>query len=334
MPSPRTYKLAGAVALLALLGLGLARAGLLAEVAQVAHLGPVPAGTAIELAGNIEAHESQLSFKSVQSRVVELPFDEGQWVKRGSLVAVVDSSDLRQQVSVADAVVAVQQRQLASARENLVAARSVVDADRADMAQRELDLARERDLQQQGLYSEAALDAVRTALLVSRAALARDLALARVAERNIQVTRAGAHSAEESAHLARIVAGYATLAAPFDGVILARQAELGEVVAPGTPIVTMADLDHVWVRAYLNETDLGRIRLGQAAGVSADAWPGRRFAGRVSFISSQAEYTPKSVETHAERVTLVYRVKIDIDNPEHLFVPGMPVDVSLAAVPK
>ena len=289
-------------------------------------------GAQILLSGNIEAHESQLSFKGVQSRVVQLPFEEGQSVKQGMVVAVVDSQDLKQQVAIAEAAGTVQQRQLDAAAMNLDAARRVIEADRAELHQRELDFQRARDLQQQGFVSEAALDTARTALTQVHATLARDEALEQLAQRNVKVAQASVRSADASLHLARITEGYATLVAPFDGVILARQAELGEVVAPGTPIVTIADLDHVWVRAYLNETDLGRIRLGQAARVTTDSHPGQLLAGRVSFIASQAEYTPKSVETHAERVTLVYRVKIDVDNPGHLLVPGMPVDVSLEPV--
>ena len=95
---------------------------------------------------------------------------------------------------------------------------------------------------------------------------------------------------------------------------------------PGTPVVTLADLDHVWLRAYVNETDLGKVAWGQPAIVTTDTWPGRHYSGRVSFISSEAEFTPKSVETHAERVALVYRIKIDVDNSQHQLKPGMPAD--------
>ena len=180
--------------------------------------------------------------------------------------------------------------------------------------------------------STAALDNASTALKQASAILERDQALQQIAQRNIKVVQASLNSAEQSVQLSNIVEGYSTLRAPFDGVILARQAELGEVVAPGTPIVTLADLDHVWLRAYLNETDIGRIRLGQIATVSTDTYPDKLFQGRVSFISSNAEFTPKSVETHAERVTLVYRIKIDIDNPTHEFVPGMPADARIIPV--
>ena len=137
-------------------------------------------------------------------------------------------------------------------------------------------------------------------------------------------------NSEEATKLARIVHGYTVLTAPFDGVITVRQTELGEVVVPGTPVVTIADLDHIWLRAYLNETDLGKVRLGQEVEVKTDSYPDKRYQGRLSFIASKAEFTPKSVETHAERVTLVYRVKIDINNRLHELFPGMPADALIA----
>jgi HlyD family secretion protein len=153
------------------------------------------------------------------------------------------------------------------------------------------------------------------------------------AERQVELAKANIQNAEEALKLAKIVLTYTTLVAPFDGVITVRQAELGEIMVPGTPVVTLADLDHIWLRAYINETDIGKIRLDQSAVVKTDTYPGKSYKGRVSFISSSAEFTPNSVETHAERVTLVYRIKIDIDNPTHELVPGMPADAILEALP-
>lgn len=288
-----------------------------------------PNNHALLLSGNIEAHESVLSFKTVQSRIVQLPFNEGQWVTQGTLIAAVDDSDYRQQISIAEANQAVQSRQLASSRENLEAATRTLAVDEADLAQRKLDYRRNFELRQQGFVSAAVLDQAETALKQAAAVLERDRALASAAERNVKVAEASVKSGAEAIGLARIVQGYTTLRAPFDGVITVRQAELGEVVVPGTPVVTIADLDHIWLRAYLNETDVGKVRLGQDAAVSTDSHPQKRYKGRISFISSKAEFTPKSVETHAERVTLVYRVKIDIDNPTHELVPGMPADARI-----
>ena len=147
------------------------------------------------------------------------------------------------------------------------------------------------------------------------------------------LAQANIDNADETLRMAEIVLGYATLVAPFDGVILVREAELGEIAAPGTPVVTLGDLDHVWLRAYINETDISRIRLNETATVTTDTYPGKKYQGRISFISSEGEFTPKSVETHAERVTLVYRIRIDVDNPTHELVPGMPADAKIDAMP-
>ncbi len=127
----------------------------------------------------------------------------------------------------------------------------------------------------------------------------------------------------------RVNLDYTTLRAPSTGVITVRQAELGEVVSPGSPVVTLADLGHIWLRAYIAETDLGKIHWGQDVTVTTDTYPGKQYHGRISFIASNAEFTPKSVQTYKERVTLVYRIKIDIDNPNHELKPGTPADAHL-----
>ncbi len=146
---------------------------------------------------------------------------------------------------------------------------------------------------------------------------------------DIAIARANLAEADANLGLSRIDESYTTLRAPSAGVITVREAELGEVVEPGSPVVTLADLDHVWLRAYIAETDLGRIHWGQEAAVTTDTYPGKQYRGRISFISPDAEFTPKSVQTSQERVTLVYRIKIDIDNPDHELKPGMPADANL-----
>jgi len=278
------------------------------------------------LSGNIEAHESVLSFKTVQSRLVELPFDEGQWVDTETILARVDDADYRQQVATSEAALRVQERQLAAAHENLDAARKTVERDEADVEQKVLDFERTDRLWRQGIAATEDHDLAQTALKQSRATLRRDQALQRAAEGNLAVADAGVAYAQEVLQAAKIVLGYTFLSAPFAGVLMVRQAELGEVVLPGTPVFTLADLDHVWLRAYVSEIDLPKIRWGQTVTLRTDAYPDKRYQGRISFISSQAEFTPKSVETHAERVTLVYRIKIDVDNPDHELKPGLPAD--------
>jgi len=141
---------------------------------------------------------------------------------------------------------------------------------------------------------------------------------------DVAIAQANLKEAGANLGLSRINLDYTILHAPSTGVITVRQAELGEVVAPGTPVITLADLDHIWLRAYIAETDLGKIHWGQEATVTTDTYPGKRYRGRISFISSSAEFTPKSVQTYTERVTLVYRIKIDIDNPNHELKPACP----------
>ena len=116
---------------------------------------------------------------------------------------------------------------------------------------------------------------------------------------------------------------------PIDGVILVKAAEAGEVLAAGTTVVTVGDLDHPWLRGYINERDLGRVRLGSRVRLTNDSYPGKVYWGKLSFLSSQAEFTPKQIQTPEERVKLVYRVKVDVDNPSHELKSNMPVDAEI-----
>jgi HlyD family secretion protein len=118
-------------------------------------------------------------------------------------------------------------------------------------------------------------------------------------------------------------------ASPVDGVVLVKAADVGEVLAPGTTVVTVGDIDHPWLRGYINETDLGRVKLGSKARVTTDSYPGKVYSGRVTFISSEAEFTPKQIQTEQERVKLVYRIKIELENPRHELKSNMPADAEI-----
>jgi HlyD family secretion protein len=155
--------------------------------------------------------------------------------------------------------------------------------------------------------------------------------LVRKGPRREQIAQARARheQAQQALGVAETRFGYATLTAPFAGVVLSENIEPGEFVTAGTPVVTVGDVANVWLRAYLNETDLGRVKLGQRARVTTDTFPGKSYEGRVTFISSEAEFTPRSVQTHKERVKLVYRIKIDVPNPHRELKPGMPADAEI-----
>ncbi len=113
---------------------------------------------------------------------------------------------------------------------------------------------------------------------------------------------------------------------PVEGVVLVKSAELGEVLAAGTTVVTIGDLDHPWVRGYIREADLGRVKLGQKVNITTDSYKGKTYSGRITFIASQAEFTPKQIQTQEERVKLMYRIKIEVDNQNHELKSNMPVD--------
>jgi HlyD family secretion protein len=129
-----------------------------------------------------------------------------------------------------------------------------------------------------------------------------------------------------SLKLASTRLGFAELASPLAGFVLVKSAEEGEVVPAGATVFTVADLNDVWVTAYVNETDLGRVRLGQEARVKTDTYPDKSYRGRVSFISQEAEFTPKQIQTTEERVKLVYRIKVSVENEQFDLKPGMPAD--------
>jgi HlyD family secretion protein len=294
-----------------------------------------PTANVLKLSGNFEAHESLVSFK-VTGRIINLPVEEGMSVKAGDLLARLDNDDYRQQVAVDEATSRVRDRQLAlalagSRQQDIEAAKQAIVDARADLEQKKKDYARyqalyEKDEIPEQTRDQAATNVTRAQAAFDRAQQIYNQLVEGTRKEEVAVEHANLHQADQNLRLARIRLAYTALRAPFDGVILTRQAELGEVVLPGAPIVTLADLDHLWVRAYVPETDLGKVRWGQAVDVRTDTFPDRIYRGRISFISSEAEFTPKSVQTEKERVTLVYRVKVDVENPNRELKPGMPAD--------
>jgi HlyD family secretion protein len=126
--------------------------------------------------------------------------------------------------------------------------------------------------------------------------------------------------------IAKINLGYADLNSPVDGFVLVKSAEAGEIVQASSTVFTVADLNDVWLTAYIIETDLGRVKLNQQVSLKTDTYPGKEYTGRVSFISQQAEFTPKQIQTPEERVKLVYRIKIVVTNTNQELKPGMPAD--------
>ncbi|MFA4988094.1 MAG: efflux RND transporter periplasmic adaptor subunit [Candidatus Omnitrophota bacterium] len=138
--------------------------------------------------------------------------------------------------------------------------------------------------------------------------------------------KANIEALNASFELAKTRLGFAGLCSPLNGYVLVKSALAGEVVQVGAPVFTVIDLNNLWVTAYINETDLGRVKLNQQAYVVTDTYPDKKYKGWVSFISSEAEFTPKTIQTTQERVKLVYRIKVRVDNSTLELKPGMPAD--------
>jgi len=150
-------------------------------------------------------------------------------------------------------------------------------------------------------------------------------------KRDLARTKADADKAnmealKASLDLANTRLGFADLVSPIDGFVLVKSAEAGEVVQVGSTVFTVANLADIWLTAYINETDLGRVKLNQSAEVKTDTYPNKIYKGRISFISQEAEFTPKQIQTTEERVKLVYRIKIQVENTNLELKPGMPAD--------
>lgn len=151
------------------------------------------------------------------------------------------------------------------------------------------------------------------------------------AKTKADATRADVENRRASLALAETRLGFADLASPLNGFVLVKSALAGEVVQVGAPVFTSIDLNNIWVTAYINETDLGRIKLNQKAYVATDSYRGKKYNGWVSYISQEAEFTPKYIQTTEERVKLVYRIKVRVDNASLDLKPGMPADAYISA---
>lgn len=201
-----------------------------------------------------------------------------------------------------------------------------------EMAQAQYERAREQyDMVKEGPRKET-IEAARSREAEARAALqVAEATTLKVEElrQELETTQARVKAARAELDLAETLITETRLHAPISGMVLSKNMERGEIALPGSSVLTLGDLKKVWLRAYINETDLGRIKLGQPVEVFTDTYPGKAYPGRIGFISDRAEFTPKQIQTQEERVKLVYRIKIDIDNPLMELKSGMPADARI-----
>jgi membrane fusion protein YbhG len=294
---------------------------------------------ALTASGTIEATESQLGF-ATGGQIVALPVQEGQLVKAGTLLGALDSAETLARVAQWSAQAGAARAQLielqrGSRTEEIAQARAQVVAADQTAADAARDLARIKGLADRDLVSRQSLDQAQVTSDVAAARLDQaraQLSLVEAGPRpeKIAAQRAQVISAEAQLRAAEAAAGHLRLYAPGDGIITIRYHEPGETVGPGVPVVALLDPSDRWVRIYVPENRIGQVSLGERATIRSDSWPDSTFAGEVEFISPQAEFTPRNVQTTEERVRLVYAVKVRITGDSGLRLkPGTPADVAL-----
>ena len=282
-------------------------------------------GPELDATGTVEAIEARLGFQ-VPGRLETVRFHEGDRATKGAVMAALDTTEAAAGRSEAAAQVQAARAALdelvrGSRPEEIQQARAARDAAMQRRKDAQQDLDRASELVKSGAVTQQSYD---------KAKIAYDLATSelRQAQEALRLVEAGPRRERVAAQRAQLA--NMTIRAPFDGVVTVRHHEPGEIVAAGAAVLSLMNPDDRWVRIYVSESRIGAVRTGQQAQITSDTFKGRHYGGQVIYISSEAEFTPKNVQTQEERVKLVYAVKVRItDDPRFDLKPGMPADVVL-----
>jgi HlyD family secretion protein len=296
----------------------------------------------ISASGTIEAVEVNVSSK-VAGELEERAVDEGARVRAGDKLAAIDHAILDIQLRQAEAGVDLARAQLVLLRngaraEDIRQAEAALKQAETSLKVAEDDASRMRELAKTGSVTPKQREDADARLIVTQAqknaaaeALQKVRTLARPEE--LQAAEARLAQAQASVDLLKKTVADCTITAPVGGVVTHKAVEVGELVTQGATIVTLSELDSVYVMIYVTEKELGRVRLGDAAEVKIDTYPDKVFSGKVTYISPEAEFTPKNVQTKQDRVKLVFGVKVEIENKEGLLKPGLPADATIRVGP-
>jgi HlyD family secretion protein len=290
------------------------------------------------LYGDVDLRQVELAFNN-NERIAAVLVQEGDRVKRGQILARLDTSRLEPQVAQAEALAAAQReaverlhngsrpQEIAEARANVESAQADAISARGQYERRET-LAANSVLSQQDLENaKAAVDVAEAKLAMNQKAL--DLVIVGPRKEDIGQAEAVLRADGAQAAFLRQELADAQLVAPVDAVVRTRLMEPGEMASPQKPVFSLAVTDPKWVRAYVAEPDVGKLRTGMAASIALDSFPHRRFDGWVGFISPIAEFTPKTVETTELRTSLVYEVRVFVKDPSDQLHLGSPASVYL-----
>ncbi|MDY0269305.1 HlyD family efflux transporter periplasmic adaptor subunit [Trichloromonas sp.] len=291
----------------------------------------------LTLFGNVDIRKVDLGFR-VTGRIAEMPFQEGARVAAGDLLARLDEIPYRIELDLALAQEAQAAAQLAkleagSRPPEIAQAEALVRERQVRADNLDVEYGRLAALLAEGAVARQLADDARANLAEARARLAtarEGLKLAREGFRgeDIAAARADLRAAQARVAVARNRLSDSECRAPDGGVILTRVEEPGAIVAAGQTVLTLALDTPVWIRAYVEEPDLGRIRPGMAAEIQTDSRP-EPYGGHIGYISPEAEFTPKTVQTEELRTKLVYQLRVIADDPDHGLRQGMPVTVTI-----
>ena len=297
------------------------------------------APTHLTLYGDIDLRQVQLSFNNSE-RIAAVLVQEGDRVREGQLLARLDTARLEPQLAQAEAQAAAQLQIVKRLRsgsrpEEIAQARANLQAAQADLANARQQYERWKsaaEISAGRAVRQQDVDNARTAVQVAEARLAvvqktLDLAIAGPRLEEINENEARLKAFEAQASVLRQQLKDAQLIAPVDAVIRTRVMEPGEMASPQRPVFSLAITDPKWVRAFISEPDLGKIKQGMAAAIAVDSFVDRRFEGWIGFISPVAEFTPKTVQTEELRTSLVYEVRVFVKDPDDELRLGMPASV-------
>jgi HlyD family secretion protein len=293
----------------------------------------------LTLYGNVDIRQVQLAFNGSE-RIATMKAREGEAVRKGELLATLDTSRLSSNVDLQQAQLASQQQQVArleagSRPEEILKAQSDVEAARIAADNARQTYLRQKDLVARHFVAQQQADDAQAAAEAAQAryqSLQETLKLVRAGPRkeDIAAAKAMLRASKAALDVARKVLADASLYAPDDGVIQDRILEPGDMASPQRPVYTLALTDPVWVRAYVQGPDLGKVKPGMRAEVSTDSFPGKTYRAWIGYISPSAEFTPKSVETTEVRSSLVYQVRAFVCNTQDELRLGMPATVKIA----
>jgi HlyD family secretion protein len=297
-------------------------------------------GGPVLASGTVDATEVAVSFR-VPGILRDRPVEEGSRVKVGDLLGVLDDREVVPRLHQAEAAEQAAQARLKDLQsgyrpQEIAEVRAQAELARANLANLEEESKRSEALFGGGAVSQQRRDKDTTAAAVAveqfRASQERlNLFQSGYRPATIQAARAQLGEAQAAVEAARVLLEDLRVTAPVEGLVTRTHAERGETLGAGRPVVTVTDISRPWVRVYIPENLIGRIRVGASARIKVDTFPDREFAGRVSYVSPQAEFTPKNVQTQEERVKLVFAVNVMMDNRDGAIKPGMPADVFIDA---